>query len=116
VIFVKIDEELNRRGIVSPFDLTEFDQWVNDATREDLATLAEQDVFGLKMWEWKFLRGDELRNAKNFEVDYVIPEDRLERVKAIIESYEMMEGYDRDLAHKTVREISGLAVYSCIWV
>jgi len=47
-------EEMKKRGIANPFDLTEFDMdWVNPATRKDIRETSAKHggkVFGLKFW------------------------------------------------------------------
>jgi len=65
-----LTSEMKKRGIRSPFDLREDDQWVNDSTRQDIEAIAKQGpVFGLKHWTWEKFRGDQLKDVKNFEFD-----------------------------------------------
>lgn len=107
---------MQRRGI-GPLDLTEHDQWVNETTREDLAELAKDpDVFGLKMWDWKFVPAEELRGAKNFQVDMVFDKGHEQRVRDIIGDYESSTEPTLDAAHFTIHRLCRLATYVCIWV
>ena len=111
----EIDKEMAKHRIVNPLDLTEFDSWVNEATRKDINSIIDRygdGVFGLKMWKWDVLRGKELRDVGNFEVDLVFRKDRMERVKNLISKYENREIDER----KIVDELFDQALYVATWV
>jgi len=105
-------EMIKRRA--NPFDLTEFDQWVNEATRKDIKRIVRErkDVFGLKFWDWKILEGEELENAGNFSVDVILDKKDKRKVLELIEKYEKGEITDREI----VDRIFDLAIYDCLWV
>jgi hypothetical protein len=113
---------MQAHGISDPFDLTEFDQWVNDATRKDVGTIAAQHgwkVFGLKMWrEWEKIRGKDLQGALNFSIDYVFKNEDEAKIDALIQKYEKAaeESWSAKLDSKTVDKISKLAILCCWWV
>jgi len=108
--------------IKNPFDLTEFDQWVNDATRKDIETIAAQhgwNVFGLKMWrEWTKIRGKDLQGALNFSVDYIFKNEDEKKVDSIIADYKwkLKNGWSIKLDSEIVEPISKLAIVCCWWV
>jgi len=112
----KLAEEMEKRGISDPFDLTEFDQWVNDATREDIKAAVKKEngrVFGLKMWTWEIVPAESLlKGVCNFGVDLVFRESDREKVMKIIEEGEknLME------ARTIIDRLFDLAVMSCLWV
>jgi len=106
---------LKEHGIRSPFDLTEFDQWSNDAQRQDINELVkkkgEDGVFGLKVngkLEW--ISGSKLRNVCNFGVDYIFDEDDYHNVELAIHKFREKD-YKRFLS-----ELSNFAIYTCLWV
>ena len=110
----ELARSMSERG-VSPFDLTEFDQWVNDATRTDIENVGRKHdfkVFGLKFWSWTKKRGRELLDVKNFEVDLIFRDEDETKVDEIIRKYERGE-ID---AKKAVDELFDLAVMDCMWV
>jgi hypothetical protein len=112
----KLEEEMKRRGVSNPLDLTEFDQWVNDATREDIKAAVEREggcVFGLKMWTWEIVPAETLlKGVCNFGVDLIFRERDREKVMGIIEEGEksLMD------ARAIVNKLFGLAIMSCLWV
>lgn len=107
-----LDREMQERGINSPWDLREDDQWVNDATRQDIEALAKQvPLFGLKHWEWKKLRGDQLKDVKNFEIDLLF------RVEDEPKVDELIRRYTADPSCITIVDrLSEFAIYFCLWV
>jgi len=113
---------MQAHGIKNPFDLTEFDQWVNDATRKDIETIAAQhgwNVFGLKMWrEWTKIRGKDLQGALNFSVDYIFKNEDEKKVDQIIVNYKwkVKKNWSQKLDSETVDKISKLAIHVCCWV
>lgn len=123
----EIDTQMKRHGIDSPFELTEFDGWANDATRRDINRLIEKHggrVFGLKLWDFEIRRGEELRDTLNFTVDYIFRAEDEERVKQLIEEYgERQERLKKVGLAGTMEEtrrfldcLENLAVYDCLWV
>lgn len=113
---------MQAHGITNPWQLTEFDQWVNDATRKDIETIAAQHdwkVFGLKMWrEWTKIRGKDLEEALNFSVDYIIKNEDEAKVDALIQEYKKAaeKRWSTKLDHEAVGKISKLAIITCWWV
>jgi len=111
----ELAKRMIEHGVVSPFDLTEFDQWVNDATRKDIENVARKHdfkVFGLKFWSWKKKRGRELIGARNFEVDLIFRDEDEPKVDALIKKYKKREINEM----KVVNELFDLAVMDCLWV
>jgi len=109
-----IDKALARHN-VSPFDLTEFDQWVNDATRKDVKEIAAScRVFGLKIWDYEIIEGEALRSGPvyNFSVDLLFFEDKRKLVKALMDRYKRGEMDDMKFIHQLFDE----ALYVCMWV
>jgi hypothetical protein len=102
------------RKVRSPFDLTEFDQWVNDATRKDINEIAKnQEVFGLHVWDFKILERKELLGKiYNFGVDHIFENKDRERVLSAIEQYKSK----KISAQEFLDLIFPIAVYSCMWV
>jgi len=111
----ELAKEMLKRGIASPFDLTEEDKWVNNATRKDVENVAREHnskVFGLKFWSWKKKRGKELLDVKNFEVDLIFKDEDEAKVDKIISEY---ENGKKDTV-KTINELFDLAILDCFWV
>jgi len=57
---------MKEHGISNPWNLTEFDQWVNDATRKDINDAVELNngqVFGLKIWTWREIEAEHLKEV-----------------------------------------------------
>jgi len=108
-----IEREIMERR-VNPFELTEFDQWVNETTRKDIKQIVRErkDIFGLKFWDWKILEGEELENVGNFSVDVILDKKDKMKVLELIEKYEKGDISPR----KTVYRIFDLAIYDCFWV
>ncbi|MHA1506373.1 MAG: hypothetical protein ACTSR0_04190 [Candidatus Asgardarchaeia archaeon] len=114
----EIDKELIKRR-KNPFDLSEFDTWVNVATIRDLKRLIkEQDVIGLKIWEFKIVKREELKNyICNFGIDLIFKAEDEEKVKEIIKQYHENERKDWYKATMDyIDELFDLAVYICVWV
>lgn len=102
-----------REHRVTPFDLTEFDQGINDASRKDINNLLSTDrVIGLKFWSWKILRGEQLRDVCNFDVDVILRAEDEGKVRDLIGKYENREISDKQV----IDAIFDLAVYIPIWV
>ena len=111
----ELAKRMIEHGVVSPFDLTEFDQWVNDATRKDIENVARKHdfkVFGLKFWSWKKKRGRELIGARNFEVDLIFREEDEEKVDELIGKYEQGKIDSVSIVNK----LFDLAIEACTWV
>jgi len=111
--------EMKRRGIRNPWELTEFDQWVNDAERKDInSILSTQEVFGLKLWDMKVLEADQLKNVGNFGVDYLFLKKDRERVMKLVKEYQEKEKqeWSMKLVSDFVHKLSKLSVHGCIWV
>lgn len=116
-----LTKAMQLQHINSPFQLTEFDGWVNDATREDIATLAKQSkVFGLKLWTYKELRGEQLTECYNFDVNYLFKESDHDQVKKLIDDYISIDNQvprlDQLETIKFLDALGKLTLYSCIWV
>jgi len=109
----ELTKELLKRGL-SPIELTEFDQWVNDATRKDINKIVNKNknVFGLQFWTWRVLEGEELIDAKNFSVDVILKEEDRGKVDELINQYESKEIDSVEI----VNRIFDMAVYVAIWV
>ena len=108
----KFFEEMEKRGYKPNeiWELTEFDEWVNDVTRDDLSQF-DKGYFGLEFWTWKVYEAP-FRDVKNFQFSMVFRNKDRKKVFEIIEKYERGE-ID---ARECVYQISDLAVYHCIWV
>jgi hypothetical protein len=109
----EFERELRRLGR-SYFDITEFDVSLNDATRRDINRILDSGyaVFGLKMWDFRFLSPQELRNAGNFSVDFIFLEKDRSTVEKLIEDYKA-----RKIAVEAfIKKLCDLAVYDCWWV
>jgi len=108
----EIDRKMAEHG-VSVLDLTEFDQWVNEATRKDInRIISESDVFGLKFWTWDILERHELKNAGNFDVDVILRKEDKEKVLELIGQYKNR----KITAKEIVDAIFDMAIYVCTWV
>jgi len=105
----KLIEEMIKRG-KGFFDLEEFDEWVNDATRADLEQFKE-GYFGLQFWTWKMYKAP-FSEVKNFQFDVVLKEEDKEKILEAIKKYESREIDSREVVDK----IFDLAVYVCVWV
>jgi len=121
----ELAKQMQAHGIKEPENLTEFDQWVNDATRADIQKLVKEhnaQVFGLSVWTWKKTRGIALNEANNFSVDYIFKNSDEPAVdKITTEHDETAKGKEWDkemqkLAWKTVENLYKLALDSCLWV
>jgi hypothetical protein len=109
-----LTKEMIERGVRSPFDLSEFDQWVNDATRKDINEIAnKREVFGLHVWDFTILERKELLGKiYNFGVDHIFDVKDRERVLSAIEQYKS----GKIGAQEFLDLIFPIAVYSCMWV
>jgi len=111
-------------GITNPWDLTEFDQWVNDATRKDIESTAEKrnyEVFGLELWrEWRKIRGRDLVDALNFSVDLIFKNEDEAKVDKLISEYEETQSMETSkrlvTSKKLVDQLFQLAIMACTWV
>jgi len=110
---------MRAHGITNPWDLTEFDQWVNDATRTDIETIAKKHnykVFGLKLWrEWKKIRGKDLVGARNFSVDLIFKNEDEAKVDEFISKYRKRK-WTMKSAKEIVDQLVELALMLCTWV
>lgn len=113
----KIDEELKKHGIKSIFDLTEFDQWVNKATREDINSIIEkQKVFGLKLWEYEIIEREQLDNICNFGVNYIFKIMDRNKILKLVNDYKRKKDFKVQNTMKFVNILSKLSIYYCHWV
>jgi len=129
----ELAKQMEVHGITNPWDLTEFDQWVNDATRTDIVATAEQhnyEVFGLELWgQWKKIRGRNLVDALNFSVDLIFKNEDEAKVDKLIgeydeqtrkkwstEKYAVAVASISDITKKLVDQLFELALMSCTWV
>ena len=110
---------MSAHGIKNPFDLTEFDQWVNDATRTDINTLTEEhnyEVFGLTLWgEWKKTRGKALVSTLNFSVDLIFKKQDEQKVDALIQGYKKQK-WSMKTDKQLIDQLFKIALMSCSWV
>jgi hypothetical protein len=109
----KLLEGINKYK-VSIFELTEFDQWVNEATREDLRMLYDLtngDIFAID-YDLKEIIEDKdmILNAKNFSIRAIYLNKDKEKVK------ELLKKRDKIDLRKFLDKILGLSVYCCLWV
>jgi len=115
-------KQMKAHGITNPWDLTEFDQWVNDATRKDIETVAKQhnyQVFGLKLWrEWEKTRGKALVGCLNFSVDLIFKNEDEPKIDELINSYQKQveAEWSTKVDKKIVDDLFSLALMSCTWV
>jgi len=108
-------KEMKRRGIRDPFDLTETDQWVNDATRVDIKAVYEKEsghVFGFDLWTGVKIRGDELLNCPNFGCAVIVREENEAKVDESYAAYKKGEL----TADKYIDTVFDLAAMSATWV
>jgi hypothetical protein len=109
---------MKERGIRNPWMLTEFDQWVNDATRKDIENTVEKEggeVFGLKVWTWEIIPAEQLKDICNFGVDLIFRNHDKEKVFRVIDE-EAKKPFSMAATKKLVDELFKLAVLSCTWV
>lgn len=98
--------------------LTEFDQWVNDATRKDIEnTVAKEDeqVFGLKIWTWEMMPSEQLKGVCNFSVDLIFRNKDKDKVLRIIDE-EAKKPFSMTATKALVEKLFELAILSCTWV
>jgi hypothetical protein len=118
----ELAKEMIAHGIRDPWGLTEFDQWVNDATRKDITTIAGQhnyEVFGLHMWgNWEKIRGKDLVGTLNFSVDSIFKNEDEPKVDQIISEYKKAaeKAWSMQVDRKAVDGLFKLALMSCTWV
>jgi len=65
------------------------------------------------------LEGEQLKDAKNFEVDLIFRKKDMDRVKQIIEDYESSKkenGATYDLQRSVIDKLFDLAIYIAMWV
>jgi hypothetical protein len=108
-----------KRRITNPWDLTELDQWVNDATRADIENLLKENpnIFGLKVWEWVKIREKALIGSLNFSVDMIFKNEDEAKVDALTHHYDITKnGWSSRLATEVIEKLSELSLMHCIWV
>jgi hypothetical protein len=109
---------MKAHGITNPWDLTEFDQWVNDAIRTDINTVAEQhnyEVFGLEMWKWKKIRGRDLIHTLNFSVDLIFKNQDEPKVDSLIQRHKRRK-WSMKADKRLIDKLFAIALISCTWV
>jgi len=109
----EIDREFERLGI-TPFQATEFDQSLNDATRHDINRFVDEygdDIMGISLWDFKLMRGEELRDALTSSVSYLFKADDLGRVISAIHAYKK----NKDTI-AFLNAIEAISIYCCFWV
>jgi len=114
----ELAREMKERGITNPWDLTEFDQWVNDATRKDIENMVEKEggeVFGLKVWTWEIIPAEQLKDVCNFGVDLIFRSEDKEKVFKVIDE-EAKKPFSMKTTRKLIDQLFRLAVQSCTWV
>lgn len=109
----KLVEKMNKYK-VGIFDITEFDQWVNEATREDLRMLYDLtngDIFAIDYDLKEIIEDKEMiLNAGNFSIRAIYLNKDKEKVKELLEKKDKMD------LRKFLNRILGLSVYCCLWV
>jgi len=114
-------KEMQRLGIKDIFEITEFDQSLNDATRREINKLLKRyddKLFGLKLWDFKIINAEELRNIHNFGVNYIFKLEDEDEVKNIIEEYKkkVKDIYSAEADMELLNKLEEIAIYSCFWV
>ena len=115
MVYNEFKKEMKRLGIWNPFDATEFDTSLNDAIRRDINNILRDygdGVFGLKLWDFRFLRAGELKDAGNFSVDLIFLEKDRPKVEELVEAYKAGKINNEVFA----KNICDLAIYVCWWV
>jgi hypothetical protein len=111
---------MSRRGIRSPSDLTEYDQWANDAERRTIDSLLRQykgQIFGLHLWDMRTLSAEELKNVKNFEVDYAFLNKDKPKVLQLIEEYRKRgDEWDSHQTRQFLDRLSKMSIHAFYWV
>jgi hypothetical protein len=113
-------KEMEARHITDPWELTEYDQWVNDAPRKDIEDIVKQNpnVFGMKIWNWTKIRGQALVGAFNFSVDYIFKDTDEPKVDKIIKQYnkDSHGQWNREATLKAIDALGHLSLLRCTWV
>jgi hypothetical protein len=109
----KLVEKMNKYK-VSIFDITEFDQWVNEATKEDLKVLYELtngDIFAVD-YDLKEIIEDKdmILNAKTFSIRAIYLNKDKEKVKELLRKRDKMD------LKNFINKILDIAIYCCLWV
>lgn len=116
----ELAKQMKAHGITNPWHLTEFDQWVNDATRKDIENLLAENsnVFGLKFWSWDQIPLEKLHGIYNFGVDLIFKEEDKDKVQQLIEDYKRKTKVKWSIvtAKKIVDQLFELAILDCCWV
>jgi len=113
----EIDKEF-RRLEITPEQACEFDKSVNDATRRDISRFVNEygdNIMGIH-WgdddDFRIMRGEELRDAKNSSVHYLFKANDLEKVRNVIRAYRE----EHEEPERLLSEIEKISVYYCFWV
>jgi len=105
---------LKEHGISNPWQLTEFDQWSNDAQRQDINELldkmGEEGIVGLKLNENEWIPGARLRDVCNFGVDFVFAAAQRPKVEKLIRKLKEKK------YSKLLEKLSNIALENCMWV
>ena len=119
-IGINLLSEAKKRGFKSFFDLTEYDsEWVNEATKKDVLEIAEKynyKVFGISMWNWNIVIGEDLKNIKSFDIDYLFKLEDYEKLKKTIDKFEDLRIKTIPFINEFINTIENLSIFSCIWV
>jgi hypothetical protein len=111
---------MQQHGINDPWDLTELDQWVNDATRTDINNVLNRlhdEVFGLRTSDFGIVSASELKDALNFSVNYIFSLKEKDGVQSDISKYKSKgKGWDPRALSSLLDRLSAKALYSCLWV
>jgi len=110
---------MKEHGISNPWNLTEYDQWVNDATRKDIKDIVERNngqVFGLKIWSWKEIEAEHLKEVCNFDVDLIFKNEQRTQVRELIAAYKKRTTWSMKADKQLVDQLFDLAILSCTWV
>ena len=116
---VELWKQMKAHGKTDPWELTEFDQWVNDATRKDIENLLGENsnVFGLKFWSWVRIPPEKLKGICNFGVDLIFREEDKEQVEELINDYQQNKhGWNVKKAKALTEKLFDLAILDCTWV
>jgi len=115
----ELAKQMKEHGISNPWNLTEFDQWVNDATRKDINDAVERNngqVFGLKIWSWKEIEAENLKDICNFDVDLIFKNKHRTKVRKWIEAYKKRKAWSIKADKQLVDKLFDRAILYCTWV
>ena len=118
---IELCRQMKAHGKTDPWELTEFDQWVNHATRKDVENILAEDsnVFGVKFWSWVRIPPEKLKGICNFGVDLIFREEDKEQVEELINDYQRdkeQHGWSVKKDKALTEKLFDLAILDCTWV